>query len=620
MKRSCWIFFFILFHLAPAYGGERITILFTSDLHSHLTGTGSESKPVGGVARLAQAIEEERKKRPNPCLIVDGGDFLMGTLFHTISREEAIELTLMKKMGYEAVAIGNHEFDLRPEGLASVLIRAKEKNALPVPLLANIRFDGHDPGDDALAALYRAEVVRPFVVLQKGGLRIGLFALMGVDAAEAAPFARPVRFTDPVATAHWLVKYLREVKRVDMVIGLFHGGLAEAESLARKVDRIDLIIAAHGHVRLITPIVAGGVPVVEAGSYGAYLGILDLEQVGSRFRLVGYRLRRIDESIEPMSAVEREIDAAKESVDRLFLESFGLSYGQVIAATPFDLIHRKGESNLGNLIADALLWYVNYHVYDPSDPASKVVFYIQSNGVIRDGLKKGLITIADAFRSLPLGIGKDGTIGYPIASCYLTASEIKKVLEIATSIAPMKGDDYFLAVSGLKFTYNPYRLPCDRVVGIWLDNRPLDYSSRNRRLYRVAANLYNAAFLQVVGSYSYHLLDIVPKDRFGKPLKEIIPIRLADGRELKEWLGFVAYLRSLSDTDGDGIPDVPERYRHVEGRAKAHPSLNPKVLICGSGLTSLAVFATVGILTMVIVYLAIKIGRIGYGRKDRERN
>ncbi|MEA3486618.1 MAG: metallophosphoesterase, partial [Thermodesulfobacteriota bacterium] len=135
MKSKC-CFYLILFVLLAAQplsaaDGKVITIVHTNDLHSHLLGfspnidytpleTGDD-KTVGGWARIATVIQDVKQDRSNPVLVVDAGDFLMGSLFHMLSREEAFELRLMKAMGYDVVTLGNHEFDLKPAGLARIL-------------------------------------------------------------------------------------------------------------------------------------------------------------------------------------------------------------------------------------------------------------------------------------------------------------------------------------------------------------------------------------------------------------------------------------------------------------------------------------------------------------------
>ena len=230
------------------------------------------------------------------------------------------------------------------------------------------------------------------------------------------------------------------------------------------------------------------------------------------------------------------------------------------------------------------------------------------------------------FNALPLGIGMDDTMGYPMLTTYLYASELKKALEILTSINPIKGYDYFLQISGLKCTYNPRRMIFDRVTDIQIGSdeegyKPLDYSDSNKKLYRVTANIYNATFLKIVGDFTMGILTIVPKDRNGKPIEDLThalidadPVR-PGVQEVKQWAGLLEYVRSFKDANGDGIPDVPEKYKGTMGRIVPEPSLCPVSLLRrGTYLTwiGFAIFVVIaGIIAVIgrLVYRRVKSGK-----------
>jgi 5'-nucleotidase len=317
--------------------------------------------------------------------------------------------------------------------------------------------------------------------------------------------------------------------------------------------------------------------------------------------------------------LQKKIESFIDIIDRDVLKPVNLSSRKVIGQTAFDLRIGEDESNLGNFIADSIRWYVNKHDYDPQDPGTKVVVAIESNGVIRDDLlrgKTGALAVSDVFRSIPLGIGMDDTMAYPLISCYLYASEIKKALEVLTSVYPLKESSYFLQVSGLKFTYNPKRVIFDRVTNIWLGSEeegyiPLDYSESNKNLYRIATNIYNAAFLKIVGKYTYQILNIVPKDRHGVPVADLTAFRVdadknqAGIQELKEWIGVMEYIKSFPDTNGDGLPDVPEKYRGKLGRIVMEASLNPVSLLSRGTLVTRAAFSAVVVLLIIFALMVI---------------
>ena len=509
-----------LWGAAPLDAREpALRIVHTNDLHSHLLGFAPEidyrpdrtgaDRTVGGWARLATAIAREKADSPYPVLVLDGGDFLMGSLFHTISREAAAELRLLKAMGYDAATFGNHEFDLKPAGVAQMLSAASSTDGLPALVQANLRFSPNDPRDDALAERFAEGLVKPYIILVRDDRKIGIFGLLGRGAAEMAPFAKPLVFADPIETARQMIDRLRNVEKVDWVVCLSHNGLGR---MAGPLNDVTLAREAPG--------------------------------------------------------------------------------------------------------IDALVWMANRHAFDPADTATRIVMAVESNGVIRDDLMKGrtgALAVTDVFRAIPLGLGMDDTMGYPVIAVYLTGAEIKKALEVLTSIHPLKGDPYFLQVSGVRFTYNPKRLIFDRVTDIRIGSaeegwRPLDTTCRNKALYRVAANLYNATFLKLVGDFTWQILKIVPKDRQGRPVENLADMRIdADPsrpgiQELKQWAGFMVYLRQFTDVDGDGLPDIPETYRGKLGRIVPEPSLHPVDLLAhGSWLTWTAFGAGLLILTGLIL-------------------
>jgi 5'-nucleotidase len=190
-----------------------------------------------------------------------------------------------------------------------------------------------------------------------------------------------------------------------------------------------------------------------------------------------------------------------------------------------------------------------------------------------------------------------------------------------TSIYPKKGNKYFLQVSGLKFKYNPNRVIFDRVTDISIGSeeegyKPLDYSKSNRALYRTAANIYNATFLSFVGRFTYHILDIVPKDRNGdpalprdpkgNPFDLLLSLRVDINKEkpgiqeLKEWIGVIDYVKSFPDKNGDGFPDIPEKYRGKLGRIIKEPSWNPISLLSrGTYVTWIAFGVVMSLILMV---------------------
>ena len=508
---------------------QDFTILHTNDLHSRFLGwapaldytphiTGDDDT-LGGMARIKTAVDRIRDDRTNPVFLLDAGDFSMGTAFHLFFREEAYELSLMKIMGYDAVALGNHEFDLKPDGLAAMLNSAAGKDGLPSVVASNVVFDPAEEGDDTLEDAFRRELAVPWKLLRREGLTVGIFSLIGRDAADVSPFASPVSFADPVETAKEMVRLLREDQGADVVVCLSHSGvreepdLSEDEILAEEVAGIDVIVSGHTHTALSEPLVRNGTLIVQTGSFGENLGVLDMTFRDGRVSMKEYRLIPIDDSIPGDPEITALIEGYKHSLADNFFSGWTDRLNGVIAETAFDLNWTHDESNMGNLIADSILW--NIRRLEPS-PEGAPPISLESNGLIRDSLLRGetgRVAVSDLFRAFPLGFGPDTEPGYPILKVYLSAAEIRKVLEVVTTIAPMKGEDYFLHFGGIRFSFNPLRLPFDRVTRVEILTgeawAPLDCSGRNRTLYPVYTNLYNASMISVIGKYTFNILNVV---------------------------------------------------------------------------------------------------------------
>ncbi len=447
LLRSAVIITIILFATNAPAADKFLTIVHTNDLHSHLQGFSPEidyrpfdvgaDKTLGGWSRIAAVIKKTKRERKNTVLVLDSGDYTMGSLFHMLAREEAFELRLLKAMGYDAVTLGNHEFDLKPAGLARILKAAKAGGGMPQIVFANAIFDKKNPASDSLKEAFREVGAKDYTVLTREGIKIGVFGVMGKDAAAVSPFAKPVTFGDPIEVSRRIVGILREKEKVGVVICLSHSGLnadtskSEDEILARKVKGIDVIVSGHTHAWHQTPVKVGDTIIVHAWVYGKNVGILDIACGEKKVVLKNYRTVVINSSIVGDTAIQKTIEGFKQKINTQFLGDFGLSYDKVIAHTNWDLEIGAYESPLGNMIADSIRWYVNKVDSAANDPLSHVDVAVESNGVIRDNLiagKTGRITVGDLFRTIPLGIGmdKDSTMGYPLISFYLYGYEIKR--------------------------------------------------------------------------------------------------------------------------------------------------------------------------------------------------
>jgi 5'-nucleotidase len=368
--------------------------------------------------------------------------------------------------------------------------------------------------------------------------------------------------------------------------------------------------------------------IVQAWEYGKQLGVLDVAFNDGQVSLKKYRLVDIDDTIQGDADISNQIKAFEAEINQRVLAEEDFTFREIIAETEFDLFLTTDESNLGNLIADSMRWYVDQNEVGSADSAAQNTVAVISNGVIRDPIVRGetgRIAVCDAFRAIPLGIGFDEaeTMGYPLITLYIYPSELKKTFEVLTSIFQLKGSDYFLQVSGARFTYNPNRMLFDRITEIWLGDEEtgyqlLDYSESNRTLVRIVADIYNATFLKVIGDFTWHVLNIVPKDRHGNPVDDLKAMRQdADKQkpgiqELKEWKAVLEYLKSFADTDGDSLPNVPDKYHGKLGRNVVDASWNPyKLLKRGTYVTWIAFSALLlGVLLVlgIVRFIVKKVG------------
>jgi 5'-nucleotidase len=574
-------------------GKKRVVILHTNDMHSFVSGLGplADYSPdwlngdgtVGGFARLASLIERERRD-PRPgasVLTVDAGDFTFGTAFAYLSRTVGLELHLMEAMGYDGATLGNHEMDWSPAGTAQVVDNGLADDAHLRILASNLVFDDEDAADDDLAALVGDKILPYRVLTLDNGLKVGLFGLLGTQAITLAPHAEPVTVSKPATAAQAMVDKLRNDEGVDLVVGLSHGGVGEGslkgedEQVAAAVTGLDVLVTGHSHTLLTEAKKIGTTLVVQAGNYGKYLGKLTIVEDGDGFALESWEAVPVDDTVPGLPEILETVAAAEADLDDAMFAGMDYGYQTPIATTGFDLMPVEfAESGLGDLVADAVRWATTQH--DPEGPV-QVVF--EANGVIRDGIRKGrtgVVRAGDLVQILPLGLGPDHDLGYPMLAFYLTPAEIKSGLEVIVGLAPVVADSFFLQVSGLKFEYDPNGGLLDMVKTAWLgdevdgwDATPLDLASTTQ-LIRCAANLYIAQMLGVVSSFG---IDIVLKDKDGNPIENLEDAIVdadadAEGvQELKLWRTLIDYLRALPAESG-ALPAIPDRYAAPLGRMK----------------------------------------------------
>jgi 2',3'-cyclic-nucleotide 2'-phosphodiesterase (5'-nucleotidase family) len=599
---------------------------------------GDEITYEGGYARLKSAIDLEKETDPE-AILVDAGDFSMGTPFQTIFQSDSPELRIMGQMGYDVVTLGNHEFDYRAEGLAESLRAAKASgDKLPQIVQSNITFPIDENGSltptlSDLKSSLEDYGVKDYVVKERNGVKIGIFGVMGEDSASKAPMSEAA-FKDEIGNAKRVVKILKEQEKVDLIICLSHSGTwtkkseSEDEILAKEVPDINVIISGHTHTKLSEPIIVGNTVIGSCESYGKSLGVLKItKSKGKDWELNSYKLKPIDESLPEDPEITKLITVFKDEVQNKYFDQFGMEYDEVVARSPFafqtleELSDHHDESTLGNLISDAYIYAVKKaegEAYEDHPVAAAIV----PNGTIRGTIFQGDITTADAFSISSLGIGPDEVPGYPLISVYLTGKELKTVCEVDASITPIMGDAQ-LYISGMNFTFNPNRLIFNKVT----DTSLIDANGEateiiDSKLYRIVANLYSAQMLSVVGEKSYGLMSVVPKREDGTPITDyeaeiIYETQKGKQRELKEWYAVVEYLKSFDQWDGVSI--IPAYYSDTQGRKVVDDNLNIIAILKNPNPIAIAVYIIVLILLSVITFIIVHFIRRSKKKRGRGR-
>ena len=574
-------------HVLFAQETDKLVILHTNDLHSRLEGyaptseytpyTTGDDMTEGGFSRLASIIKKEKSENPGNILVLDAGDFLMGTFYHYMEEYNPFQLPLMEEMGYDAVALGNHEFDFGPGRLAGIINNSLIDAEIPQLLLSNAEFNEKNNADDSLQDLFDRGIISRYVIIEKNDHRIGIFSLMGEDAEESAPYAEPVKFEKITRSAKKITKELKS-QGCDIIICLSHSGIekddegewaGEDVKLAEKVDDIDILISGHTHTMLDEPLIINNTPLVQTGSYGRSLGRLELELSNGDIRVSDYKLIPVDDNIKGDRLVQEKIITQKNLISEKLCNITGYRIDEKVVSTKFQLDCNEygelGESNLGPLVADAIHDYVNSETRAGSDIS------MVAAGVIRDKIEPGMQTIQDIFRVMSLGSGEDEVPGYPLARVYVNAKELKRILEILL-VAYKSTPSNYCYYSGIQVLYDPGKGLLRKINSISIENDkgemiPVDISKENKKLYSITANAYMLEFIGIIQEMTFGLIKVTPKFASGEEVNDMSETiidfdEVAEGlQEGKEWIALVKYLTSMEDTDGDGIADLSPKYK-----------------------------------------------------------
>ncbi len=430
-----------------ALAADRIQLLHTDDIHgrleSEVVGGGTASFSAGGMATLATLVSQQRARAPERTVLVDGGDAWQGT-FISNSNKGAAVTAAMNLMKYDALAVGNHDFDWGQDVLAQ---RSKE---------ASFPFLATNLSETATGKL--PAYLKPYIVKDVGIAKVGILGVtnpQGNTIVKATSVAG-LRF-GPAAQVQ---PFLSELQRLaDIIIVVAHIGSADAAQLARDVPGIDVIVAAHDHAPLQTARVEGKTTIVDAGAYTQYLGRLEIivdpatHKMKDAVRAGEIMAIAASGAVKPDPEVAAIVEARRAEAAKYT--------SRVVGTLKADLDNPRDENGIGNMIGDAFVEYGKAQGWK-----TDVAFYNAAG--VRAPLKAGSVTYGQLYQVLPF----ENTI----VNVDLTGEQLRGVLEDASGAAGR------LQIGGGSWAYRFTNPAGSRVLEATIAGQPLD----PKRVYHVA--------------------------------------------------------------------------------------------------------------------------------------
>lgn len=465
-------------------GSIRLCVLHTNDIHGHIAPERVEGwkEPSGGAAVLAGCVRELRRERGSagiPVLLLDAGDIFMGTPEGHVSRGAAV-IEVMNAAGYDALTIGNHEFDRGVETLEHLAASA----SFPF-LCANI--DGEPP-----------PFLGPFIIREFEGVRVGI---IGILTPETPSIVMPgktgsIRFTEPAPAVARCRDALRE-RGADVIIVLSHQGLGADMELAGEVEGIDAIIGGHTHTLLESPVQhpVTGTLVCQAGSSGRYLGVLDMEIAAGNRQVI-----HSDYEIIPLSEGRCPPDAEVQKIVSSWRARAGEQFDEVVGRSSVTLVGSDtGACRLGTMIAESMRAATD----------ARIAFH-NSFG-IRAPLHRGEITCRDVYTIMPF----DNTL----YTMELSGEQLIQIVEQSLEL-----DMGTLHYSGLEITHDPEAPRGKRVESAYCGGEAVE----PKQYYTVATNSYLAQggdyYREFTRGRNVRNTGIVDRNAFSGYLREHSPI------------------------------------------------------------------------------------------------
>ena len=463
------ITFLVLFFSTVYSQPTTITILHVNDSHSTLAPIGTRDQnlngSLGGIARAASVIGYERSIDPN-LLLLHAGDISIGDLFFN-RYFQVPELTWMSMVGFDAMALGNHEFDLTPAALLGSLQYVFPVASDAFPLLgANI---------DASADPYLDAYISPYTIKDVGPVKVGIFGLLTPSTnvlSQPLPVVIEDNIEEIMNIAGTTAFILRNVENCDVVILLSHLGSEFDMAVASMVPEIDIIIGGHDHYKFDEPVpvpnpLSGVTWVAQAGSNYLYIGKMQITiDASGNVSLADYSLIPLDENVPEEPTVKAMVDGMIADIETFYNIPF---FTQVFGYA--DAFHNEVAENLsslgnhdtpiGNLVTDA------FRTLTGSDVA------IHAGGSTALPLWEGPFNMSDIFRINGYGFNTVNTLGFQLVTFNMTGEALWMGLEFGLSEIE-SNDEYFIQVSGLEYKYDATKPAGERVVSIMVNGQTIN--------------------------------------------------------------------------------------------------------------------------------------------------
>lgn len=443
--------------LTAESGKFTLKVLHTNDTHARL----KEGKYDGmGFAKLATKVKEVRANN-DAVLLLDAGDFVHGQPIATISKGEAI-IPLLDKLGYDAITVGNHEFDYGRSQLQKLIGMTK------VPFVsANLYKTSF--------FFFKSRMTKPYIIKDVKGVKIGIFGLTTPESyfKSHPKNVKGVTIKDPAPIAKEMVAELKG-KGCTVIIALTHLGMDQETKeqwrstyLAENVEGIDLIVDGHSHDKIPNGKKVGNTLIVMAHEYDKALGMVDMEIDNGKVVSVSASYFTKDQaaSTKEDPQVKAFIDSVAEQNKKITSKVIGKTDIELVGAKPKV---RTGETNLGNLITDAILWKTNADCV------------ITNGGGIRTSIDKGEITKGEVITVLPFG--------NVVVVKELTGKQLKAALEHGVADYPEVAGK-FPHIAGMTFTLDATAPAGQRVKDLKVNGKAVDMNKK----YSVATNDFLAA-------------------------------------------------------------------------------------------------------------------------------